>query len=136
VSQRANNDPQFGPDTDILKPAMADLTETLITAAQKREAERRANPPKPEPQEDIVRVIRLIEYQGPRSKVERQVAQSIHGYRWGLKDAGTFAEPSIHNAVKITAVTLGTYPDVIEPARQEYSPSCTPYANKKCEDPA
>ena len=57
--------------------------------------------------EDIVRVIRIIEYVGPRSKVEDNVRRSIHGVR----DHG--------NGVKITAVTLGEYPDILEPALKE-----------------
>jgi hypothetical protein len=51
--------------------------------------------------EDIVRVIRIIEYVGPRNKIEKQVANSLHGE----KDFG--------NGCKITAVTLGTYPEII-----------------------
>ena len=51
--------------------------------------------------EDIIRVIRIIEYVGPRSKVEENVRQSIHG----VKDCP--------NGLKITAVTLGEYPDVL-----------------------
>ncbi len=52
--------------------------------------------------EDIIRVIRIIQYEGPRSKVEKQVANSLHG---GPKDYG--------NGVKIIAVTLGEWPDII-----------------------
>lgn len=52
--------------------------------------------------EDIVRVLRVIEYVGPRSKVEVQIANSIHG----TKRPG--------NGVTIRAATLGTYPEVLD----------------------
>jgi hypothetical protein len=55
--------------------------------------------------EDIIRVIRLIQYEGPRSKVEKQVSNSMHG---GPKDYG--------NGVKITITTLGDWPEIIERA--------------------
>jgi hypothetical protein len=52
--------------------------------------------------EDIIRVIRIVEYVGPRSLVERNVGGSLHGTR----DNG--------NGVKITAVTLGEYPEIMK----------------------
>ena len=55
--------------------------------------------------EDIVRVIRIIEYVGPRSKVEKQIKLSVHG----TKDHG--------NGVRITAVTLGEYPEIMAAAQ-------------------
>ena len=57
--------------------------------------------------EDIIRVIRLIQYEGPRSKVEKQVANSMHG---GPKDWG--------NGVKITVTTLGDWPEIIARAEE------------------
>lgn len=48
--------------------------------------------------EDIVRVLRLIEYIGPRALVEKQVTNSIHGSRVGMAGQG--------KGVLITAVTL------------------------------
>src|SRR6266852_4890752 len=54
--------------------------------------------------EDIVRVLRIIRYTGPRSKVEKQIERSMHGTR----DCG--------NGVLISAATLGTYPDILEKA--------------------
>lgn len=51
--------------------------------------------------EDIVRVIRIIEFVGPRNMIEKQVARSVHGVR------------EFGNGCKITAVTLGTYPEII-----------------------
>jgi hypothetical protein len=58
--------------------------------------------------EDIVRVIRIIQYVGPRSKMDAQIERSLHGTR----DNG--------NGVRITAVTLGTIPEIIE--RGELTP--------------
>lgn len=45
----------------------------------------------------IVRVLRLVEYVGPREQVERQVANSIHGTRRVLD-------------MSITAVTVNEFP--------------------------
>jgi hypothetical protein len=52
--------------------------------------------------EDIIRVLRVIEYIGPRSKVEKQVANSLHGTK----------EPG--NGVIIRAATIGAYPEVLK----------------------
>lgn len=51
-----------------------------------------------------VRVIRIIEYDGPRHWVEATVAKSIQGSREVGPDRF------------IRAATLGTYPEIIEPA--------------------
>lgn len=51
---------------------------------------------------DIVRVLRIIEYTGPRDKVEDQVARSLHG------------EKRLPNGVTIKAVTMGAYPEILE----------------------
>jgi hypothetical protein len=59
--------------------------------------------------QDRIRVLRLVEYEGPRGLVEKQVRLSLHGTRAGLRDSG--------NEVRITATTLGIYPEVIEEAR-------------------
>lgn len=53
--------------------------------------------------EDTVRVLRIIEYVGKRSQIEKQIANSIHGER-------TFGYPEI----TIRAATIGTYPEVLE----------------------
>lgn len=50
--------------------------------------------------EDIVRVLRVIEYVGPRQWVEETIARSVHG----TKKIG----PG-----EIRAATLGTYPEVL-----------------------
>lgn len=54
------------------------------------------------PPEDIVRVLRIYEFTGPRTEVEAQIAKSIHGER-------TFGA---HPKCLIRAATLGTYPEI------------------------
>lgn len=49
---------------------------------------------------DIVRILRVIEYVGPRDKIEKQVADSIHG------------EKRFNDCV-IKAATIGVYPDIL-----------------------
>lgn len=53
--------------------------------------------------QDIVRVLRIVEYTGPRDWVERTVANSIHG----TKDMG-------HG--KISGATIGAYPEILQMA--------------------
>jgi hypothetical protein len=54
--------------------------------------------------EDIVRVIRIIEYVGPRGKIETQIANSLHGTKdWG-------------NGIRISAATIGEFPEILERA--------------------
>ncbi len=59
---------------------------------------------------DIVRVLRIIEYVGPRDAVERAVADSIHGQK-------TFRH---HDGARmpftVRAATLGTYPEILDAA--------------------
>jgi len=50
---------------------------------------------------DNVRILRIIEYTGPRDVVELQVAKSIHG------------EKRIGGVV-IRATTLGEFPEIME----------------------
>jgi len=57
--------------------------------------------------EDIVRVLRVIEYVGPRSWVEHTVSKSIHGKMIINKSSGS-----------ITAVTVGDYPDILTNAEE------------------
>ena len=51
---------------------------------------------------DIIRVLRVIEYTGPRDKVEDQVARSLHG------------EKRLPNGVTIKAATVGVYPELLD----------------------
>lgn len=59
--------------------------------------------------EDRVRVLRLIEYEGPRSWVESTVLRAIHGTR--------VIGPA--NNQRITGVTLTQYPEVLSAAREQ-----------------
>jgi hypothetical protein len=61
---------------------------------------------------DEIRVIRIIEYRGPRVEVEKQVTNSMHGVR------------ILPNGVTITAATLGLYPEILTDAlAREESPN-------------
>jgi hypothetical protein len=53
-----------------------------------------------------IRVLRLVEYSGPRAQVEEQVKISVHGSKPGLR------------GVTITAVTLHEYPLALEQVRE------------------
>ena len=50
---------------------------------------------------EIVRVLRVIEYVGPRDQVEEQVKRSIHGER------------QVREMV-IRAATIGEYPELLD----------------------
>lgn len=50
---------------------------------------------------DIVRVLRIVEYSGPRDWVEQQIERSIHG----TKDLG--------QGRIIRVATIGTYPEIL-----------------------
>lgn len=59
--------------------------------------------------EDIIRVLRIVEYVGPRSCVESEVSKSIHGARqFTLCD-----KEGKRQEVRITAVTVGEFAEVI-----------------------
>lgn len=51
---------------------------------------------------DNIRILRIIEYTGPREKVEDQVARSLHG------------EKRLPNGVTIKVATIGTYPEILQ----------------------
>lgn len=51
---------------------------------------------------DVIRVLRVIEYTGPRDKVEDQVARSLHG------------EKRLSGGLVIRAATVGSYPELLE----------------------
>lgn len=66
--------------------------------------------------EDRVRVLRIIEYIGDRSEVERQIERSLHGrvlhtYRNGIGPG-----------VEIRAATLGEFPEILERGDQRIPP--------------
>ena len=52
--------------------------------------------------EDIIRVLRIVEYVGPRKATEKQISESLHGSRY-IQSTG----------VTITSTTLGTYPEIV-----------------------
>ena len=53
---------------------------------------------------DQIRILRVVEYSGPREAVESQVSNSIHGVR------------VVGNGVIIKAATIGTFPEVLDQA--------------------
>lgn len=65
--------------------------------------------PQPIAGEPIVRILRVLEYQGPRSWVEWQVASSIqHEKRVHLGHLG------YHVTGVIRAATLGNWPEILQ----------------------
>lgn len=58
---------------------------------------------------DTVRVIRVIEYTGPRDWVEKTLAQSIHG------------EHHCGTGCVIRAATIGEFPEIIQRNEEEES---------------
>lgn len=50
---------------------------------------------------DTIRILRVIEYSGPRAAVEDQVSRSLHG------------EKKFNNGVVIRAATVGSYPELL-----------------------
>lgn len=58
--------------------------------------------------EETVRVLRVLEYTGPRSKVEDLISRSIHGE----KKVGGVGEFEI----TIRAATIGSFPEILEGA--------------------
>lgn len=61
--------------------------------------------------EDIVRVLRILEYVGPRARVEEAIERSLHGSR-------TFGNPAI-GWVNIRAATIGLYPEILSTALEQ-----------------
>ena len=57
--------------------------------------------------QDRVRVLRVIEYIGPRDWIEKQVAASIHG----TKDLG--------QGRLINVATIGAYPEILESCKAD-----------------
>lgn len=82
-------------------PYLVVMTKTQVEMLTRMDVE-----PVPAPKEDLVRVLRVIEYTGPRAKVEQQVLRSLHGTR----DYG--------NGAATTAVTLHEFPEKLEAAKR------------------
>lgn len=55
---------------------------------------------------DIVRVLRVIEYVGPRDRVEEMVKRSIHGEKV-MSGRG-------RSQLVIRAATVGSFPEILE----------------------
>lgn len=55
---------------------------------------------------EIIRVLRIVEYTGPREMVEAQVSSSIHGQ-------------VIYGHITIRAATIGLYPEILEGVQDE-----------------
>ena len=90
------------------------------------------------PRQDLVRVLRIVEYIGARSAVEAQIANSIHGEKtyggvlasnanapqgypsWtttgGAGGWTSVTTSGVSMPVRIRATTLGTFPDLLEAA--------------------
>lgn len=67
--------------------------------------------------EDRVEVLRIVRYEGPRSLIEKQVQQSLHGSREGWTGAG---HPD--GGIVITAETIGEFPRVVQLANAQANP--------------
>jgi hypothetical protein len=71
---------------------------------------------KPEPPtEDIVRILRVYEFVGPRSAVEAQINHSIQGTK-------IFGVPGAF--VKISSATIGNFAEIL--AKQELNSNALP----------
>jgi hypothetical protein len=57
------------------------------------------------PTEDRIRILRVVQYTGPRAAVEHQVKMSLHGSKY-IQTTG----------VTITAVTIEEFPEVLDTA--------------------
>jgi hypothetical protein len=65
-------------------------------------------------EEDIVRVLRVVLYEGPRQAVEMTINQSIHGTR--------VITTSKSGTLKISATTLSNFPECLTSAQQTPDP--------------
>lgn len=57
--------------------------------------------------EDIVRVLRIYEFVGPRSAIEKQIEKSIHGPK-------TIQTLISGGNITIRGATIGFYPEIME----------------------
>lgn len=57
---------------------------------------------------DTIRILRILEYIGPRDAVEEQVRNSIHGERKGTRSLLS------NGYCTIRATTLGSFPEILE----------------------
>ena len=59
---------------------------------------------------DIIRVLRIIEYQGPRDWVEKTLSTSIYGTKYVSPDC------------KISAATIGSFPEILNKEESHENP--------------
>lgn len=59
---------------------------------------------------DIVRVLRILEYVGPRDVIEHQILNSLHGQKT-FKISG--------KEITIRVATIGEYPEILEKTKDE-----------------
>lgn len=74
-------------------------------------------------QSDMVRVVRILEYVGPRRLVEDQISRAIHGtkilpVRAAFEDGTVLVAEGV--TIEVTATTLGEFPEILK--RTEPSP--------------
>lgn len=62
---------------------------------------------------DIIRVLRVIEYVGPRDGVELQIEKSIQGTKT-ISSAGP-----TKGIIAIRTATIGTYPEILEQGEED-----------------
>lgn len=58
---------------------------------------------------DTIRILRVIEYVGPRNETEDLVSRSIHGERRYQRNG---------RDIIIKAATIGTYPEILNPQEE------------------
>lgn len=116
-----------GPNSEITKLRYLRLAVCLILGLDEATVDndtitrtlRTMQPPRiaaeEKPAEELVRVLRVVEYTGPRALVEEQVKRSIHGTRQG--QTRTWDRKQFETPCLITAVTLSEYPERLEAAR-------------------
>lgn len=56
---------------------------------------------------DTIRILRIIEYTGPRDAVEKQIKNSLHGEREGASSLST------GERCRIRVTTLGDFAEII-----------------------
>lgn len=62
--------------------------------------------------QDIIRILRIVEYTGPREAVEMQVKRSLHGeVSYPVSEKGFQRNLG---TVTIRATTLGAFPEILE----------------------
>lgn len=68
---------------------------------------------------DRIRVLRVVEYEGPREWVEVVVAEAIHGEKIVSAFRGTREEGKVIGQLTIRAATIGCYPEILKKPSNE-----------------